>query len=102
MLVLSRFAGAASQLGTAAVLTDPLSPADLVDALQRALTLGPEERRKRLGNLADLLGDDLPTDWAAQIIAAIQSSGSAARGNGRASTGISASACPISEPSESV
>ena len=100
VLVLSRYAGAASQLGTAAVLTDPRSPANLVDTLQRALTLGPEERRKRIGQLADLLGDDHPTDWAAQIVAAIQSSGSAACGNGQASAAFLSSACPISEARE--
>ncbi len=88
VLVLSRYAGAASQLGPAALLTDPNSPADLVDTLQRALTLGSGERRRRLGQLADLLGNDHPADWAARIIAAIQSSGSVARGNGRASSGI--------------
>jgi trehalose-6-phosphate synthase/hydroxymethylpyrimidine pyrophosphatase-like HAD family hydrolase len=72
VLVLSRYAGAAVQFGPAAVLTEPNSPVNLVDTLQRALTIGPEERRKRMRQLADLLGDDHPTDWAAQIIAAIQ------------------------------
>ncbi|MDH6114591.1 HAD superfamily hydrolase (TIGR01484 family) [Kitasatospora sp. MAP12-15] len=72
VLVLSRHTGAASQLGSAALLTDPHSPADLVDTLHQALTLGPEERRTRLERLADLLGHHHPADWAADITAAIR------------------------------
>ncbi|KOV35181.1 glucosylglycerol-phosphate synthase [Streptomyces sp. XY431] len=71
-LVLSRHAGAAAQLGTAALLTDPYSPADLVETLHRALTLTPDERRARLQRLADLLGNRHPLDWAADITTAIR------------------------------
>jgi trehalose-6-phosphate synthase len=73
VLVLSHHAGAAAELGSAALLTDPHSPASLVETLQQALTLARTERRTRLAHLADLLGHHHPTDWAAQIIAAIQS-----------------------------
>jgi trehalose-6-phosphate synthase len=73
VLVLSHYTGAADQLGTAALLTDPHSPANLIDTLQQALTLAPAERRTRLDHLADLLGHHHPTDWASQIITAIQS-----------------------------
>ncbi|MFI8086589.1 HAD-IIB family hydrolase [Kitasatospora sp. NPDC086009] len=72
VLVLSRHAGAAAQLGAAALLTDPHSPEDLADTLHRALTLGSDERRRRLERLADLLGDDHPAVWAAGITAAIR------------------------------
>lgn len=72
VLVLSRHAGAAAQLGTAALLTDPHCPADLVDTLRQALTLALAERRTRLNRLAELLGDQHPRDWAAQIITAIR------------------------------
>ncbi|MFF7590344.1 trehalose-6-phosphate synthase [Kitasatospora purpeofusca] len=72
VLVLSRHAGAATQLGAAALLTDPRSPEDLADTLHRALTLRPEERRLRLERLADLLGDHHPSDWASRITAAIR------------------------------
>ncbi|MFI6444502.1 HAD-IIB family hydrolase [Kitasatospora sp. NPDC050543] len=71
-LVLSRHAGAAAQLGAAALLTDPHSPEDLVDTLHRALTLAPEDRRIRLDHLAELLGHRHPADWAADITAAIR------------------------------
>jgi trehalose-6-phosphate synthase/hydroxymethylpyrimidine pyrophosphatase-like HAD family hydrolase len=73
VLVLSHHTGAADQLGTAALLTNPHSPANLVDTLQQALTLSPAQRRIRLAHLAELLGHQHPTDWAAQIITAIQS-----------------------------
>jgi len=73
VLVLSHHTGAAAQLGTAALLTDPHSPANLTDTLQRALTLAPVERRTRMEHLAELLGHHHPTDWATQIITAIQS-----------------------------
>jgi trehalose-6-phosphate synthase/hydroxymethylpyrimidine pyrophosphatase-like HAD family hydrolase len=72
VLVLSHHTGAADQLGTAALLTDPHSPANLVDTLRQALTLSPAERHTRLKHLVDLLGHQHPTDWASQIITAIQ------------------------------
>lgn len=75
VLVLSHHAGAATQFGTAALLTDPHSPTNLVDTLQQALTLTPAERRTRLKHLADLLGHHPPADWASQIITAIRSQG---------------------------
>lgn len=74
VLVLSRYTGAADQLGAAALLTDPHSRQDLVDKLVRALTLSKQERRVHLQRLADLLGHHSPWAWAAQIIAAIQDS----------------------------
>ncbi|MEU6236595.1 trehalose-6-phosphate synthase [Kitasatospora sp. NPDC047058] len=81
VLVLSRHAGAADQLGSAALLTDPHSPADLVETLDRALTLPPGERRRRLERLAGLIGDHHPADWAAAITSAIRG-GSAERAAG--------------------
>jgi trehalose-6-phosphate synthase/hydroxymethylpyrimidine pyrophosphatase-like HAD family hydrolase len=72
VLVLSHHTGAAEQLGTAALLTDPYSPKDLIDKLALALALSPQERRSRLQRLADLLGHCPPSAWAAQIITAIQ------------------------------
>lgn len=73
VLVLSHYTGAADQFGSAALLTNPHSPANLIDTLQQALTLAPAERRTRLDHLADLLGHHHPTDWASQIITAIRS-----------------------------
>jgi trehalose-6-phosphate synthase/hydroxymethylpyrimidine pyrophosphatase-like HAD family hydrolase len=72
VLVLSRYAGAATQLGDAALLTDPHSPEDLTTTLARALSLDRTERHTRLQHLAHLLGDDRPIDWATRIIDAIR------------------------------
>ncbi|MGH3786422.1 MAG: trehalose-6-phosphate synthase [Pseudonocardiaceae bacterium] len=72
VLVLSCYTGAAEQLGTAALLTDPRSRKDLIDKLMLALTLSNQERRARLQHLADLIGHHPPSAWASQIIAAIQ------------------------------
>ena len=72
VLVLSCYTGAADQLGTAALLTDPRSPKDLIDKLMLALTLPIQERRARLQRLADLIGHHPPSTWASQIITAIQ------------------------------
>ncbi len=74
VLVLSRYTGAATQLGDAALLTDPRSPENLTDTLARALSLDPTERRSRLHHLARLLGRDHPIDWATRIIAEIRTS----------------------------
>ncbi len=71
VLVLSRHTGAASQLGAAALLTDPRSPQDLVGTLHRALTMTPSERLAHINRLAALLDDQTPTRWARQIIGAI-------------------------------
>ncbi|MFE7528757.1 HAD-IIB family hydrolase [Kitasatospora sp. NPDC057542] len=73
VLVLSRHAGAAAELGGAALLTDPHSPEDLATVLARALDLAPAERRARMARLAELLGRERPADWAARIVHAIRS-----------------------------
>ncbi len=92
VLVLSRHAGAAAQLGAAALLTDPHSPADLAATLRQALALGPAQRRARLQHLADLLGHDHPGNWAAQIITAIQGRDNPARANHQHQSGQPAAA----------
>ncbi|MFJ6385780.1 trehalose-6-phosphate synthase [Kitasatospora sp. NPDC092039] len=71
-LVLSRRAGAAAELGEAALLTDPHSPEDLAAVLARALDLAPAERRARLERLSELLGRERPADWAVRIVHAIR------------------------------
>ncbi|MFD8750004.1 HAD-IIB family hydrolase [Kitasatospora sp. NPDC059577] len=73
VLVLSRHAGAAAELGEAALLTDPHSPEDLSTVLGRALDLTPAERRARMNRLSELLGHERPTEWATRIVHAIRS-----------------------------
>ncbi|MFD8708355.1 HAD-IIB family hydrolase [Kitasatospora sp. NPDC059648] len=72
VLVLSRHAGAATELGPAALLTDPRSRDDLSTVLARALDLGPAERRARMDRLSRLLGHERPADWAARIVHGIR------------------------------
>lgn len=71
VLVLSRYAGAADELGQGALLTDPRSPADLTDTLRRALSMAPAERRVRMALLSSAVGRARPQDWAAAILAGI-------------------------------
>lgn len=47
VLVLSAFAGAAEELGEAALVVDPRSPRDVAEAIHRACTMPAEERRRR-------------------------------------------------------
>ncbi|MFG2223589.1 HAD-IIB family hydrolase [Streptomyces sp. NPDC048644] len=71
VLVLSRHAGAARQLGPAALLTDPRSPQDLTRTLHRALTMTAEQRASHMARLAGLLDPEEPDRWARRIITAI-------------------------------
>lgn len=48
VLILSRFAGAASELKTGALLVNPYSTEEISNALYRALTMSPKDRRLRM------------------------------------------------------
>ncbi|WP_406513856.1 trehalose-6-phosphate synthase [Streptomyces sp. NBC_00161] len=74
VLVLSRHTGVAQHLGSAAVLTDPLLPHDLVATLRSALAMTTAERAAHMTRLADLLHTPDPTEWAHTIITAIRAS----------------------------
>jgi trehalose-6-phosphate synthase/hydroxymethylpyrimidine pyrophosphatase-like HAD family hydrolase len=72
VLVLSRHAGVARHLGTAALLTDPLRPRDLVDTLRAALAMTVRERAAHITRLEGLLDTPSPDEWARTVIAAIR------------------------------
>jgi trehalose 6-phosphate synthase len=55
VLILSEFAGAASQLGRYAVRVNPFDEEGLGDALHRALTMQPEERQRRMQGLRRII-----------------------------------------------
>ncbi|MES9523727.1 HAD-IIB family hydrolase [Streptomyces capoamus] len=76
VLILSRHAGIAQHLATAALLTDPLHPQDLVDVLRSALSMSTAERLAHMTRLADLLGTPPPAEWARTIITAIRNANS--------------------------
>ncbi|WP_227025661.1 HAD-IIB family hydrolase [Streptomyces fodineus] len=76
VLILSRHTGIAQHLGTAALLTDPLHPHDLVDTLRTALNMSTAERLAHITHLAGLLDTPPPAEWAHTIITAIRSANS--------------------------
>jgi trehalose 6-phosphate synthase len=60
VLVLSRFAGAAHQLGKWSVLTNPFDTNDLARCIHRAVTMAPQERRIRKAQLLrNVIQDDI-------------------------------------------
>jgi trehalose-6-phosphate synthase len=72
VLILSRHTGVAQHVGTAALLTDPLLPHDLVDTLRAALVMTVNERAAHITCLAGLLNTPPPAEWAHTVIAAIR------------------------------
>lgn len=64
-IVLSRSAGATHVMGEDALLVNPYDVEDHVDALQRALTLDPEERSGRAKGLREAAVRGRPSDWFA-------------------------------------
>ncbi|MGE5184122.1 MAG: trehalose-phosphatase [Acidobacteriota bacterium] len=67
VLVLSRFAGAATQL-TEALLTNPYHPDGLAEDIDRALCMPVAERRRRHGLLAATVHETTPEQWAARFL----------------------------------
>ncbi|MHC4607953.1 MAG: alpha,alpha-trehalose-phosphate synthase (UDP-forming) [Planctomycetota bacterium] len=60
VLVLSEFAGAASQMQKGAILVNPFDVEGMADALHRACTMPDDQRRERMGRLRKMLrGNDI-------------------------------------------
>ena len=70
VLILSRFAGAARQMGEA-LLINPNSPEEIADALKRALTMGKAERIRRWSTLFEGVQRDDVTAWRDAFVAAL-------------------------------
>lgn len=69
-LILSRFAGAASQL-TDALIVNPFSREDISDALRRALAMPKAERKRRWeGLMQSVMGEDV-NSWRDQFVSAL-------------------------------
>ena len=73
VLVLSRFAGAASQLGDA-ILTNPYHPDGMAIDLDRALRMPLDERTRRHARLAAVVGETTPQSWAADFLGRLAAS----------------------------
>ncbi|HLE85012.1 MAG TPA: trehalose-6-phosphate synthase, partial [Thermoanaerobaculia bacterium] len=69
-LVLSRFAGAATQLADGALLVNPWDELGLAETLHRALTLDPDERRQRMERLRATVRNEDVFHWAGSFLKA--------------------------------
>jgi trehalose 6-phosphate synthase len=72
VLILSRFAGAAERLGDA-LLVNPYSPEEIVDAIGRALTMPLDERRARWRALMDVIEPEDVIWWSHAFTQALES-----------------------------
>ncbi|WP_067598002.1 alpha,alpha-trehalose-phosphate synthase (UDP-forming) [Altererythrobacter ishigakiensis] len=74
VLILSRFAGAAHQLGDA-VLVNPHSPDDLSHAIRVALDMPLKERKARYLAMIDTIRDDNVQDWTKRFCEDLKQTG---------------------------
>ncbi|MBX3072410.1 trehalose-6-phosphate synthase [Candidatus Obscuribacterales bacterium] len=63
-LILSDRAGCAAELGQGALLVSPTSPSEFSDALAKALSMGIEEKRRRMTSMRHVIGWNQLHDWA--------------------------------------
>lgn len=71
VLVLSRFAGAAHELGGGALLVNPYDVESIADALGRAVSMPLEQRRERHAAMAEILERNNVFDWCAAYLGAL-------------------------------
>lgn len=71
VLILSRFAGAAEQLGEA-LLVNPYSREELSDAIQKALTMPKAERIRKWEALMQVVRDTDVGIWRDDFVRALQ------------------------------
>jgi len=69
--VLSRFAGAASELETA-LLVNPIDVDDIAAALHRGLAMSLEERRERWQAMMDVVSRNTVITWREEFLAALR------------------------------
>ena len=74
VLILSRFAGAARQMGEA-LLVNPNSPEEIADALKRALAMARPERLHRWRALFDGVARNDVTAWRDAFVGALEGAG---------------------------
>ncbi len=70
-LVLSRFAGAASEM-KGAILVNPYDPDEIAEAIHLALGLDEAERRQRWGSMHRAVHTDTAAAWAAGFLAKLE------------------------------
>jgi trehalose-6-phosphate synthase len=70
VLILSDFAGASREL-TDAIVVNPFSEEDSVEAIRQALEMPEEERRKRIRKMRTVVAENNIYRWAGKIISAL-------------------------------
>ena len=83
VLILSRFAGAAEQMGEA-LLVNPFSREELSDAIQRALTMPLEERKRKWACLMQVVRDTDVGIWRDDFVSTLRAVERPVDGNGDA------------------
>ena len=71
VLILSRFAGAAEQLNEA-LIVNPHDTQDVADAMQRALTMPRDERRRRHASMMERLKREDVAAWCDDLLRALE------------------------------
>lgn len=72
VLILSRFAGAALELGQGALLVNPYDPDEISIALSRAIDMPLQERRARHELMMQALEDNTVFDWCDSYLQALR------------------------------
>ncbi|WP_027714888.1 trehalose-6-phosphate synthase [Desulfuromonas sp. TF] len=72
VLILSEFAGAADQMGKAALLVNPYDIDGTADAIYRAFTMEPEDRRQRLSLLQTIIRRHDVHRWVNQFVSSMK------------------------------
>jgi trehalose 6-phosphate synthase len=71
VLILSRFAGAAAEFGSAALLVNPYDPEAVGAAIARAINMSREERRERHGRLIVALKRNDISTWGDRFLSSL-------------------------------
>jgi trehalose 6-phosphate synthase len=72
LVVLSENTGAHEELGDCAITVNPFDVQEQADAIYQALTMGPEERARRMGRLRQIIVSRSPTNWIDEQLADIE------------------------------
>ena len=64
VLIVSKNAGCASELSQGALVVDPRSPSDISGALNKAINMPVEEKRRRMTAMRHVIGWNQLHDWA--------------------------------------
>jgi trehalose 6-phosphate synthase len=73
--ILSENTGAHEELGEYALSVNPFDIQELADSIHAALTMAPEERRRRAEGLAEIVTSRDPGDWIDEQLADIRAKG---------------------------